>query len=86
MVFKKLATARPWQPIIARVAWSAGGGHAVLVDCAARRTIGGETFICVCDPANGVRCVELPDSAGEITYSPTQGATGTFDGRIIVIS
>jgi hypothetical protein len=61
-------------PVIGRVRWTAGGGHAVVID--ETHSFLGRQYLCVCDPWDGELRV----------ISCTPGSTVDYDGNYVPIS
>ncbi|MFL5340947.1 MAG: hypothetical protein ACJ8F7_12440 [Gemmataceae bacterium] len=67
-------------PVIGRVRWDAGGGHAVCID--QTHSFMGTTYLCVCDPWDGelrlISCTPGSTVKYDGSYNPI--STGTFFG------
>ena len=67
-------------PVIGRVRWNGGGGHAVVID--ETHSFFGKNYLCVCDPWDGelrlVSCAPGGSVPYDADYQPI--STGTFFG------
>lgn len=69
---------RSGKPAIAQVTWDAGGSHFVLVE---KFMAGAPKGLVICDPYYGLTAI---DATGAATYTASGGATGKFNGWLVL--